>query len=367
MTEHVDVLIIGAGLSGIGAAWRLGRERPGTSFVILEARDGDRRHLGSVPLPRRALGLGHVHPELSVPALARRGVAGLRREHPHLHPADRGRGRHHAADPVPHQGAQRRLVVGLRPVDRADHGRDVHLPLPVRLRRLLRLRPRLPAGLPGAGGLRRPVRAPAVLAGRPGPRGQAGGGDRQRRDRGDPGARAGPDRRARHDAAALADLRDRAAGPRRGRRRVAPAASGAGRAPADPGQERRPVAGFLPAGPAPPGAGEAAAARDGDPADRRPGVRGRALHPHLRPVGPAALRGAGGRPVRRNPGRHRVDGHRPHRTVRAGRRPAALRPGARGRHRGLRDRAVPDADRRRAAGAWTAARWIRPPGSPTAG
>jgi monooxygenase len=38
MTD-VDVLIIGAGLSGIGAAWRLKRERPGTSFLILEARD----------------------------------------------------------------------------------------------------------------------------------------------------------------------------------------------------------------------------------------------------------------------------------------------------------------------------------------
>jgi monooxygenase len=35
----VDVLIIGAGLSGIGAAWRLKRDRPDTSFLILEARD----------------------------------------------------------------------------------------------------------------------------------------------------------------------------------------------------------------------------------------------------------------------------------------------------------------------------------------
>jgi monooxygenase len=39
MTDHVDVLIIGAGLSGIGAAWRLTRSRPSTSFMILEARD----------------------------------------------------------------------------------------------------------------------------------------------------------------------------------------------------------------------------------------------------------------------------------------------------------------------------------------
>lgn len=39
MTEHVDVLIVGAGLSGIGAACHLVRELPDTSYAILEARD----------------------------------------------------------------------------------------------------------------------------------------------------------------------------------------------------------------------------------------------------------------------------------------------------------------------------------------
>ena len=38
-TEHFDVLIVGAGISGIDAAYRLQAERPGTSFCILEARD----------------------------------------------------------------------------------------------------------------------------------------------------------------------------------------------------------------------------------------------------------------------------------------------------------------------------------------
>lgn len=38
MTEHVDVLIVGAGLSGIGAAARLRTEHPGRSVAVLEAR-----------------------------------------------------------------------------------------------------------------------------------------------------------------------------------------------------------------------------------------------------------------------------------------------------------------------------------------
>ena len=36
--RHVDVLIVGAGLSGIGAACHLQAEAPGTSYAIVEAR-----------------------------------------------------------------------------------------------------------------------------------------------------------------------------------------------------------------------------------------------------------------------------------------------------------------------------------------
>lgn len=36
-TEHFDVLIVGAGISGVGAAYYLNRHNPGTSYVILEA------------------------------------------------------------------------------------------------------------------------------------------------------------------------------------------------------------------------------------------------------------------------------------------------------------------------------------------
>jgi monooxygenase len=38
MIEHFDVLIVGAGLSGIGMACHLQRESPGKRYAILERR-----------------------------------------------------------------------------------------------------------------------------------------------------------------------------------------------------------------------------------------------------------------------------------------------------------------------------------------
>jgi cation diffusion facilitator CzcD-associated flavoprotein CzcO len=37
--EHFDVLIVGAGISGVGGAYHLTKQRPGTSFVVLEAQE----------------------------------------------------------------------------------------------------------------------------------------------------------------------------------------------------------------------------------------------------------------------------------------------------------------------------------------
>ena len=37
--EHVDVLIVGAGLSGIGAAAHLAKDLPGKTYAVLERRD----------------------------------------------------------------------------------------------------------------------------------------------------------------------------------------------------------------------------------------------------------------------------------------------------------------------------------------
>ncbi len=36
---HVDVVVVGAGLSGVGAAYRLQTERPGTTYAVLESRE----------------------------------------------------------------------------------------------------------------------------------------------------------------------------------------------------------------------------------------------------------------------------------------------------------------------------------------
>lgn len=39
MTTHFDVIIVGAGISGVGAAYHLQRNHPKKSFVLLEARE----------------------------------------------------------------------------------------------------------------------------------------------------------------------------------------------------------------------------------------------------------------------------------------------------------------------------------------
>src|SRR6478735_7086717 len=39
VTEHVDVLVVGAGISGIGAAYYLQRDVPDKRVAILEARE----------------------------------------------------------------------------------------------------------------------------------------------------------------------------------------------------------------------------------------------------------------------------------------------------------------------------------------
>jgi cation diffusion facilitator CzcD-associated flavoprotein CzcO len=37
--EHFDVLIVGAGISGVGGAYHLTEQCPGTTFVVLESQE----------------------------------------------------------------------------------------------------------------------------------------------------------------------------------------------------------------------------------------------------------------------------------------------------------------------------------------
>ncbi len=39
MTEHLDVVIVGAGISGVSAAWHLQDRCPTKSYAILEKRE----------------------------------------------------------------------------------------------------------------------------------------------------------------------------------------------------------------------------------------------------------------------------------------------------------------------------------------
>ena len=102
---------------------------------------------------------------------------------------------------------------------------------------------------------------------------------------------------------------------------------------------------------------------------RAPAARGlrrrHPLHPALRPVGPAAVRGPRRRPVHGHPRRHGVGRHRPHRDVHRDRHPAEVGRRARGRHRRHRHRARAAVPRRHRAVASTARRSTSPSASPT--
>ena len=70
--EHLDVAIVGAGISGIGAGHYLAVEHPGKTFAPARGPRCERRHVGPVPLPRHPLGLRPAHLRLRLQAVARR-------------------------------------------------------------------------------------------------------------------------------------------------------------------------------------------------------------------------------------------------------------------------------------------------------
>jgi len=217
---------------------------PGAQLRDRRGAPAPGRHLGPVPLSRRALGQRHAYPRLLVPTLDAREVDRRWPDDPRLPAGDGARIRHRPQDPLRPAGGAGGLVVRGGALDGAVARRserrplDLALRLPLRLQRLLRLREGLSAGLSRAGALRRAHRPPAALAAGPGPCRQAHRGDRQRRHRSDPGAGAGAEGRPRDDAAALAEL-DRVAAVREPDQPLAAAlAAAALRAVADALEER---------------------------------------------------------------------------------------------------------------------------------
>ena len=62
--EHFDVIIVGAGISGVGGAYHLKDQRPQTNYVVLEAQD-DFGALNDAATVEHVLQrvLGHAGPE----------------------------------------------------------------------------------------------------------------------------------------------------------------------------------------------------------------------------------------------------------------------------------------------------------------
>ena len=70
-TDHLDVLIVGAGVSGIGAAYHLQATHPAKRYAILEARDDLGGTWDLFRYPGHPLGLRSAHLRLRVQALDR--------------------------------------------------------------------------------------------------------------------------------------------------------------------------------------------------------------------------------------------------------------------------------------------------------
>ena len=117
-SEHFDVLIVGAGLSGIGAGFHLQQKCPGKSYAILEGRDciGGTWDLFRYPGIRSdsdMFTLGYSFKPWTEAEGDRRRAAD-----PELCPRDRGRERHRQEDPLQPPGQAGVVVVARRALDR---------------------------------------------------------------------------------------------------------------------------------------------------------------------------------------------------------------------------------------------------------
>ena len=211
--EHFDVLIVGAGLSGIGAGYHLQTDCPNKSLRdprgarIAWAEPGTSSAIPGVRSDSDMYTLGYsFRPWEDAKAIA---------DGPSILSYIRQTAEDYGIDQkirFGHRVKRASWSTADAQVDGGSGARGLegdgapHLQLPVPVQRLLRLHRRLHAGVRGQRALHGPYRAPAEVDRRHRVRRQARRRDRQRRNRGDARAGAGEDGGARHDAAALAEL-----------------------------------------------------------------------------------------------------------------------------------------------------------------
>ena len=255
-TEHFDVLIIGAGLSGIGAGYHLQTKCPTKSFVILEGRDAiggtwDLFRYPGIRSDSDMFTLGYSFKPWTEPKAIADGprILNYVRETATENGIDgKIRYRHRVKRASWSTPDARWTVEAERISGRGrDRDRHLHLQFPVLLRRLLQIRGGLHAGICRHRRLRRPHHPSAEMAGGSRLCRQARGRDRLGRDRGDAGAGDGQDRGPCHHAAALADLCGVAPGAGSARQQAAAQSSGQARLSPDPLAQRAVGHVFLPA------------------------------------------------------------------------------------------------------------------------
>ena len=171
--EHVDVLIVGAGLSGIGAACHLQREAPGVTYDIVEARaaSGGTWDLFSFPGIRSdsdMYTLGYTFRPWKQPNAIADGKEILRylRETAAAYGVDRHITYHCRVVRADWSAADARWTVTVEQAGTGERAAHLRLPLPVL--GLLPVRPGLPSAMAWPAGFHRHDGASAALAGGPG-------------------------------------------------------------------------------------------------------------------------------------------------------------------------------------------------------